>query len=68
MIMVGHEAVGVRDPVVAFVDVQEDVQKVLAVGVILENRLLLVPAGGHMVDCAGVFYAEGTSHGWTIAE
>jgi hypothetical protein len=27
--------------------------------VILENRFLLVPSGGHMVDSAGVFDAEG---------
>jgi hypothetical protein len=21
-----------------------------------------------MIDCAGAFYAEGPSHGWTVAE
>ena len=68
MKMVGHEAVGVADPVVAFIDVLEGVQEVLAVRVILEYRLLLVPAGGHMIDCAGVFDAKWTGHGSTIAE
>jgi hypothetical protein len=68
MIMVGHKAIGMTDPVVAFVDVLKGVQKVLTVCVILENRLLLVPAGGHMIDCAGVFDAERTGHGRTIAE
>mgnify|MGYP001607791079 CR=1 FL=1 len=44
MIMIGHEAVGVADPVVAFVDVLEGVQKVLAVMVILEDWFLFVAA------------------------
>ncbi len=68
MIMVGHEAIGVTDPVVAFVYVLKSVQEVLPVRVILENRFFLVPAGGHMVDCAGVFDAERTSHGVNIAD
>jgi len=67
MIVVGHEAVGVTDSVVAFVDVLEGVYEVLAVRVILENRLLLVPAGGHMIDCAGVFNAEWSGHVGNIA-
>ena len=61
--MVGHQAVGVADPGIALVDVLEGVQEVLSVGVILEDRLLLVAAGGHMIDSAGIFDAEGTSHG-----
>jgi hypothetical protein len=68
MIMIGHEAVCVADPVVSFVDVLDCVQKVLTVRVILEYRLLLVPAGGHMINCAGIFYAEGAGHGGTITE
>ena len=68
MVMVGHEAVGMTDPVVAFVDVLDGIQEVLAVGVILENGLLLVSAGGHMIDCAGVLNAKRSSHGGTIAE
>jgi hypothetical protein len=68
MIMVGHEAVGVADPVVALVDVLDGVQEVLAVRVIFEDGLLLVPAGGHMIDCAGEFDAKWTGRGRTIAE
>jgi hypothetical protein len=68
MVMVGHEAVGVANPIVAFVDVQDGIQEVLAVGVILEDGLLLVSARGHMIDCTGVFNAKRTCHGGTIAE
>jgi len=68
VIMVSHKAVGVTDPVVAFTDVLKGVQEVLAIRVVLENRLLLVPAGGHMIDCARVFDAEGTGHDGTITE
>ena len=68
MVMVGHEAVGVADPVVALVDVLEGVEEVQTIRVGLENGFLLVPAGGHMIDCAGVFDAERTGHGRTLAE
>ena len=62
VIMVGHEAVGVADPVVALIDVLEGVQEVLAVMVILEDGLLFVATGCHMIYSAGVFYAERASH------
>jgi len=65
--MIGHETIGVADPVVSFVDVLEGVQEVLAVMVILEDGLLFVATGCHMIYSAGVFYAERASHGATIA-
>jgi hypothetical protein len=66
--MVGHEAVGVADPIITLVDMLENMKEVLAVCVGLENRFLFIPAGGHMIYCAGIFDAEGTGHGPTIAE
>jgi hypothetical protein len=63
MVMVGHEAIGVAKPIVPFVGVLEGVQEVQAVRVILEDRLLLVTSRRNVVDSAGVFDAEGTSHG-----
>jgi hypothetical protein len=60
--MVGHEAVGVADPVVAFIGVLEGIEEVQAVLLVLENRLLLVPARCDVVDSTGIFYAEGTGH------
>ena len=60
--MVGHEAVGVADPVVAFVGVLESIEEVQAVLLVLEDGLLLVPAGCNVVDSTGIFYAEGTGH------
>ena len=68
MIMVGHEALGVADPVVALVDVLKGVQKVQAILVILENRLFLVAAGRDVIHCAGVFDTKGTRHAARIAE
>ena len=68
MIMVGHEAVGVAEPIIAFVNMLEGVQEVQAVSVILEDWLLLIAAGRHVIDCAGVFDAERTGHKATIAD
>jgi hypothetical protein len=68
MVMVGHEAVGVAEPIIAFVNMLEGVQEVQAVSVILEDWLLLIAAGRHVIDCAGVFDAKRTGHEARIAE
>jgi hypothetical protein len=60
--MVGHEAVGVANPIVPFVGVLESIQEVQAVRVILEYWLLLVASRRDVIDSAGVFDAEGTCH------
>jgi hypothetical protein len=44
MIMIGHETVSVTNPIVAFVDVLEGVQKALAVMIVLEDGFLFVAA------------------------
>jgi len=36
----------------------EGVQEVLAVRVIFEDGFLLAPAGSHLIDSAGIFYAK----------
>jgi hypothetical protein len=66
--MVGHEAVGVTDPMIPFIDVLKGVEERLPVMIILENGFFLVPSGGHMVDSACVFYPERAGHEVRIAE
>ena len=66
--MIGHEAIGVADPVIPFIDMLKGVEERFPVLIILEDRLLLVASGGHMVDSASVFYAEGAGHRVRIAE
>jgi hypothetical protein len=56
------------DPVVAFVDVLEGIEEVQAINVIFEDRFLLVASGGDMIDCTGIFDAEGTRHGQRLAK
>jgi len=55
--MVGHEAVGVAQPVITLVDDLKDVEEILAVLVVFEDGLLFVAARGYMIYSAGVFYA-----------
>jgi hypothetical protein len=62
VIMVGHEALGVSDPVIAFIGVLEGIEEVQAVLVVPEDGLLLVPARYDVVDSTWIFYAEGTGH------
>jgi hypothetical protein len=67
--MVGHEAVGMADPIIAFVGMLESIQEVQTVLLILENGLSFVPAGGDAVDSSWIFYAEGTRHnGETLSQ
>jgi hypothetical protein len=67
MIMVGHEAVGVTNPIVPLVDVLEGIEKIETIAVVLENSFLFIAAGGHVVDGAGIFYAKRSCHGLKIA-
>jgi hypothetical protein len=67
MIVVGHEAISVANPIVTLINVLKGVKKVFAVSVIFENRLLLVSTGSDMINCAGVFYTERAGHGTKIA-
>jgi len=68
MVMVGHETIGVADPIISLIDMLNSVEEDIPIIVILEDRLLLIPSGGHMVDGAGVFYAERAGHEARIAD
>jgi len=67
MVVVGHEAVGVAQPVITLVDVLKGVEEILAVLVVFEDGLLFVAARGDMIHGAGVFYAKGSGHGAKVA-
>jgi hypothetical protein len=62
VVVIGHEAVGVAQPIIAFVDVLKGVEEILAVLVVFEDGLLFVAARGYMIYGAGVFYAKGAGH------
>jgi len=62
MIVVGHEAVGVAQPIITLVDVLKGIEEILAVLVIFEDGLLFVTTGGNVIYSAGVFYAKRTGH------
>jgi hypothetical protein len=67
MVVVGHEAVGVAQPIITLVDVLKGVEEVLSVLVVFEDSLLFVAAGGDMIYGARVFYAKGAGHGAKVA-
>jgi hypothetical protein len=46
----------------------EGVEEVQAVGVVLEDRLLLIAARSDMINRAGVFDAEGAGHAPNITQ
>jgi hypothetical protein len=66
MIVVGHETVGVAQPIITFVDVLKGVEEILAVLVIFEDGLLFVAARGNMIYGSRVFYAKGSGHGASV--
>jgi hypothetical protein len=67
MVVVGHEAVGVAQPVITLVNVLKGVEEILAVLVVSEDGLLFVAAGCDMIYGARVFYAKGAGHGAKVA-
>ena len=68
MVVVVHKAVGVTDPVIAFVDVMKCSEEILAVLVVLVHGFLFIAAGRYVIHGARVLNAKGTSHGPTIAK
>ena len=67
VVMIAHQAVGVTDPVVAFIDPTKSIKKVFAILTVLEDGLSLVTAAGDMINSARVFYTEGAYHGGIIS-
>jgi len=57
MKVVIHKAIGMAEPMVAFVDFVENEEKVLTILVILVNRLLFISPGGDMIHSARIFDA-----------
>ena len=60
--MIGHQTVGVINPVVALINMLKGIEEVIAVLIVLEDGFLLVAAGSNMVNGTGIFSAEGTDH------
>ena len=62
-----HETEGVAGPCISFNDVPEEIEKVVTVLVVPEYLLPGVPAGGDMVEGAGIFYTERAGHEETLS-
>ena len=60
--MIIHKAVGVTEPVVAFIDEGKDFEKCLSVLVVFEYGFFIVAPIGDVIHRSGVFYAKGTGH------
>jgi hypothetical protein len=62
MVMVGHETVGVAQPIITFVNTLQDIKEILSVLVVFENSFLVVAARGNMIHCTRIFYSKRTGH------
>lgn len=62
--MLGHQAIGVTDPVEPFHRLRQRAQKQRAVGIKVteKDRAPFVAACGHMVQGAGKCQSKGTGH------
>jgi hypothetical protein len=67
MVMVCHETVGVTDPIVALHNLGQDIQKRLAISIILVDRFPPVPPGCHVVEGSGELDAQGSGHAQSLA-
>jgi hypothetical protein len=50
-----HEAIGMAEPIVAFIDLVESGEKILSILVVLVNRLFFISPGGYMIHSAWIF-------------
>ena len=62
MIVVGHEAERMADPVVTFHHLRQHTQKRLTILIVLENRLSPIASGGDVVQGSGKLNAQGSGH------
>ena len=63
MIMVPHEAVGMRLPPGFLAGLGQSLEKVVAVHVIQENVISPIASAHDVVHCAGVLHAQLARHG-----
>jgi hypothetical protein len=68
VIMIVHEAVCVAYPVVAFVDVDKDVEKGLSILVVLKDAFFIVAATCDVIHGSGEFYAKWAGHEGSLSE
>src|SRR3990170_8202232 len=66
--MIVHEAVGVTEPVVAFIDEGKDFEKCLSVLVVLEYGFFIIATIGDVINRSGVFNAKWTGHEGSLSE
>lgn len=62
--IIAHQTIGIASPALLEDFVTDQFQEMLPVGVVVKDRLLLVPASGEVVQCAWVFHTQLASHGW----
>ena len=65
--MIVHQAVGMAEPVISFINMLDCVQEVDPVLVIFENSLLFIAAGGDVINGTSVFYTERAGHKRNLA-
>jgi hypothetical protein len=66
--MIVHEAVGVAEPVVAFIDQGKDFEKGLSILVVFKYVFFIVAPIGDVIHRSGVFYAKWTGHEGSLSE
>ena len=66
--MIVHEAIGVTEPVIAFIDEGEDFKKYLSILVVFEYGFFVVAPIGDVIHRSRVFYAKWTGHDGRISE
>jgi hypothetical protein len=55
MVVIGHEAVGMADPVVSLIDMPKGAKEVFSVLVVLKYRVLVITPGGDMIYGVWIF-------------
>src|SRR3990170_303714 len=66
--MIVHEAVGVTEPVVAFIDEGKDFEECLSILVVLEYGFFIIATIGDVINRSGVFNAKWTGHEGSLSE
>jgi hypothetical protein len=65
--VIAHETVGMAEPVESFYHKAQDVEKCPVIGSVDKDFSPGIATGGNVVQGTGIFYAEGTSHAYSLS-
>jgi hypothetical protein len=67
MVVIAHEAVGMAEPIEPPYNKAQNIEKCPVIGIVEKDFSLGIATRGYVVEGTRIFYAEGTSHAYSLS-